>query len=81
VRAQGPGRDQAGPGRGPHARATNVQVGAMDAVQGGESGEQKHLLSHNRILCQRHSYLPTLLCLGARGPKRPMRGIMEYLWG
>jgi hypothetical protein len=46
-------------------------------VNGLFSGEAR-LLTCNRSLCQRHSNLPALLYLGAQGPERPMRGIMEH---
>jgi hypothetical protein len=78
---QGPSGDKAGPRRGPHARAIDMQVRAVAVVQGGQGGRQAHLLVCNRAFHQRHSNLPALLYLRARGPKRPMRGIMEHARG
>ncbi len=81
VKAKGFGRDQAGPGRGPHTHIASVQVGAMAVVQGGQGDKQACLLARSQTLHQRHSDLFTLRYLGAWGPERPMRGIMEHAWG
>jgi hypothetical protein len=81
VRAQGPGEDQVGLGRGPHARATGTQVKDVAIIQRSQGDGQACLLTHNRALCQQHSDLPALLCLGAWGLERPMCGIMEHARG
>jgi hypothetical protein len=80
-RVQGPNKDQAGLRRGLHACTIGVQIGVLAAVQGGQGGKQAHLLVRNRTLCRWHSDLPALPFLGARGLKRPMRGIMEHARG
>ncbi len=78
---QGPSGDKAGPKGGPHAPTTDMQVKAVAIVQGGQGGRQARRLARKRALHQRHSNLPALLYLGAQGPKRPMRGIMEHARG
>ncbi len=50
MRAQGLGGDQIGPGRGPHAHTTCVQVGAVAIVQGGQGGRQARHLARSRAL-------------------------------
>jgi hypothetical protein len=49
-RAQGLGRDKAGPRQGPHARVTGTQVGALAVVQGGQGSRQAHLLARYQAL-------------------------------
>ncbi len=45
MRLQGPGGDQVGPGQGPNAHTTGVQVGVVAVVQGGQGGRQVCLLA------------------------------------
>jgi hypothetical protein len=47
TRAQGPGKDQVGPGRRPHAHTSGAQVRAMAIVQGSQGGRQLPLLAPN----------------------------------
>jgi hypothetical protein len=51
----------------------------MANVQGGQGDKQTRLLVCSRALRQQHSDLPILV--RARGPKRPMRNIMEHARG
>jgi hypothetical protein len=78
MKVQGPGGDQFGSGRGPHARTTSLQVRIMATIQGGQNDKQTHLLARNRAFHQQHSNLPTFLYLRAWGPERPMPSIMEH---
>jgi hypothetical protein len=50
-------------------------------VQGGQGSKQTRILARSRAFRRRHSDLATLLYLRARGPERPMRGIMEHARG
>jgi hypothetical protein len=77
-KAQRPDGDKAQPTQRPHARVTSAQVVAMAIVQGGQRDRQVRLLVRSQAFHQQHSNLPALLYLGARGPERPMRGIMEH---
>ncbi len=45
TKAQRLGEDQVGPGRGPHAHTTSVQVGAVAIVQGSQGNRQARLLT------------------------------------
>jgi len=47
AKAQGPGEDQVGPGRGPHARTVGMQVRAMVVVQRDKGGGQTRNLVRN----------------------------------
>jgi len=51
----------------------------MAIVQGGQGDKQTRLLAHSRAVRRQHSDLPILP--RARGPKRPMRSIMEHAQG
>jgi hypothetical protein len=81
TRAQGPGGDQVGPRRGPHAHITSMLIGAVTVVQRSQGDKQARLLAHIRALRRWHSDLSTLFYLGAWGPERLMRDIMEHAWG
>jgi hypothetical protein len=51
----------------------------MATVQGGQGGKQVHFLARNQAFRRQHSNL--LALLGAWGPERPMRSIMEHAQG
>jgi len=59
-------------------KTSRSQVKVVAAIQGGQGGRKVCLLARSQALRQRHSNLHAFLYLGVRGPKRPMRGIMEH---
>jgi hypothetical protein len=81
IQCQGLGGDRAGLGQGLHAHATCAQVRIVAVIQGGQGGKQACLLACSRIFHRWHLDLPAFFYLGARGPERPMCGIMEHAWG
>jgi hypothetical protein len=81
ARVQGHGKDQARPGQKLHTRAIGTQIGVVATIQGGQGGKQACFLACNLTLHQQHSNLITFLYQVARGPKKPMRGIMEHARG
>jgi len=58
-----------------------AQVRTVATIQRGQGSMHTCILVRNRAFRQRHSNFPTVLYLKVRGPKRPMRGIMEHSRG
>jgi hypothetical protein len=50
----------------------------MVVIQGSQGGKEARFLVCNRALRQRHSNLLAFLYFKARGPEKPMHGIMKH---